>query len=325
MPEPGTIQRERLVLKLNEIYHDLEGRGYDGKHPDILEEEIPRWRRFGSAALDGVRPIRRVLDIGSGTGFVPLQLKEWLRPGDTLTCSDLSGGMLDVCRSNLERAGLACALATLKLDGRTVGLPDRSQDIVTLNAVLHHLPDPRDLCRDIDRVLKPGGLVLIGHEPTRTHADSRLLAINYWLLLPLADIKLFAYELILRLGLFEILRRPLSRFVPELREYNDLLAAVNAELIASGTLTESLPAAEMSSLLDANSPNAGGPQKGRGFSRQVLSACFPGYTVEHCETYTHLGKMPLRRAWLRRYAAWLGKRLPESGANIFCALRKPVT
>lgn len=326
MKDPvSPVPREKLVTRLNEIWHDLENHGYDAKHPDILTDEVSRWRRNAAEALPPARPDMRILDVGSGTGFVPRQLRDFLRKGDVLTCSDISAGMLAACRANLASAGLPCALELLKLDGgpSLPDLADASQDLVTLNAVMHHLPDPPATCREIDRVLKPGGAVLVGHEPTRTHADSRFLALNYWLLLPWVAGKLFGYEVILRLGLFEAVRGPLSRVVPELVAYNRLVDSVNLRLMEEGLIASPLPAAAMSSLLDANSPDAGGPRAGRGFSRASIAACFPGYAVTHCETYTHLGKLPLRKAWVRAYAEWLARRLPESGANIFCALRKP--
>lgn len=328
-PGPDGGARGRLILRLNEIWHDLENRAYDAKHPDILEEEIPRWRRILSLVFGAADGPRRVLDLGSGTGFVPLRLRELLRPGDTLTCSDLSEGMLEACRANVESAGRAAgtgipfALASLKLDGGPIALPDGSQDAVTLNAVMHHLPDPAAVCREIDRILKPGGSVLIGHEPSATWASRRFLVASYWLMLPLADAKQFAYELILRLGWFEALRRPLGRLVPALEEHNRLVDGVNARLIAEGLLREPLSADAVSSLLDAQSPDAGGPRSGRGFSRAILEGYFPGYTVSHFESYNHLHKVNPRRAWMRRYSGWLARRHPEDGSSLFCVLEKP--
>ena len=313
---------ERLILALNEIWHDLEKEAYDAKHPDILEEEIPRWRRVLSGFLGGTRPACRAIDIGSGTGFVSLRLAEWLRADDRLTCADLSAGMLEVCRANLERAGLACGLDTLKLDGKRISLPDSSQDLVTLNAVMHHLPDPAVLCREIDRILKPGGRVLIGHEPTSTWGSKPFLVLNYWALLPLADAKQFVYEIILRLGLFEWVRKPLARFAPELKGHNHLLDETNRRLVAAGVLPAPLPAADLSALLDAQSPDAGGPQSGRGFSREGFAGYFPGYAIEACETYNHLNKIH-PRGWMRGYSGWLARRYPEHGSSIFCGLRKP--
>lgn len=317
------LSLDQLVLRLNEVYHDLENQAYDHKHPDISEDEVPRWHRFGSELLADPRPAWNILDVGTGTGFVPRQLKEWLRPEDRFTCSDLSGAMLEECRRNLEQSGLACRIDLLKLDGKSIDLPDHSQDAVTINAVMHHLAKPEEMCAEIDRVLRPGGCVVIGHEPNRAHHARRLLVWNYWLVLPFADWKLFSYEVILRLGLFEALRKPLGRLVPELRRQNELVDIVNARLLAAGDIRKPLGAAEMSSLLDTNSPTAGGMHGERGFTREDFLAFLPGYGIVRCETYKHLNKIHPRRDWVKRYQDWLGKKFPEHGSSLFCSLRKP--
>lgn len=316
--------RDRLVLRVNEIYHDLENREYDGKHPDILEDEIQRWKRFGSRRLAGNRPAMDVLDLGCGTGFVPLQLKEWLGPEDRLTCADISAAMLEVCKSNLEAAGLPCRMTMAKLDGRGIPAADRSQDLVTVNAVMHHLSRPGDFCREIDRVLRPGGHVMVGHEPNRAHFAHRILAWNYWMLLPLADWKLFGYEILLRLGLFEPLRRPLEAVLPELRLHNRLMDAVNERLLAEGEIDSPLPAAGLSALLDANSPTAGGIHRERGFAREDFPALFPGYVLKEIETYKHLNKIHPEARWIKGYEGWLARRYPDHGSSLFCVLAKPL-
>ncbi|MBW8886761.1 MAG: methyltransferase domain-containing protein [Fibrobacteres bacterium] len=318
----GSGERDRLILALNEIWHDLENRAYDAKHPDILEAEIPRWERVLGQALAGPRGTIAALDLGSGTGFVPMRLKGFLAEGDRLICSDLSSGMLSVCRDAVAAGGCRFALETLKLDGKIIDLPDACLDLVTANAVMHHLPRPEEACREIDRILKPGGLVLIGHEPTRAYGESLFLAASYWLLSPLADFKQFIYEIILRLGWFEALRGPLGRYLPELEAHNRLIADVNARLKEKGLIEKPLAADTISSLLDAQSPNAGGPQAGRGFAFSDFEGYFPGYRPEFRETYTHLGKIHPRARWMRAYSRWLARRFPESGGNLFCGLRK---
>ena len=317
------VSRDRLVLRVNEIYHDLENAEYDDKHPDIVENEIPRWKRLGSRILAGNRPPADVLDLGCGTGFVPIQLKEWLGPQDRLTCADISSVMLLVCKANLQAAGLPCRLEMAKLNGSRIPLADLSQDLVTVNAVMHHLSRPEDFAREIDRVLRPGGRVMVGHEPNRAHFKNALLVWSYWVLLPVADWKLFGYEILLRLGLFEPLRRLMGAFLPELKQHNRLMDAVNERLLAEGAIESRLGAAELSALLDANSPTAGGFHGERGFAREDFPVLFPGYAVEEFETYKHLNKIHARASWLKRYEEWLARRHPHHGSGLFCVMRKP--
>src|SRR5687767_4412561 len=98
-----------LVLRVNEIFHDLEGREYENRHPEIFKGESARWQQIGRHFLNSVRnhPFR-LLDVGSGTGFVPLQLGPFLKESDGVVCSDLSAEMLRVCQQNLSAVGIPC-------------------------------------------------------------------------------------------------------------------------------------------------------------------------------------------------------------------------
>jgi hypothetical protein len=111
--------------------------------------------------------------------------------------------------------------------------------------------------------------------------------------------------------------------VPELDHHNRLLLAVNASLLASGHIQTALPAAKLSSLLDAQSPTAGGSHKGRGFAKEDFPVYFPGYHFERFETYKHLGKIHPRSPWMRNYSTWLAKKFPGNGSSLMCGLRKP--
>lgn len=38
---------EDFILKVNEIYHDIEGKTYENKHPNIFKGETSHWQRNG--------------------------------------------------------------------------------------------------------------------------------------------------------------------------------------------------------------------------------------------------------------------------------------
>ena len=97
------------------------------------------------------------LDLGCGLG---LQAAELRRRGYNVIGLDPSAGLLAV---GLQRLGQAPVLA-----GSALALPfrDESLDFVYTIGVLHHLPGPHSqMCalREITRVLKPGGLLVV-HE-----------------------------------------------------------------------------------------------------------------------------------------------------------------
>jgi len=107
-----------------------------------------------------------VLDYGCGAGDLMRVLGELGARADFTGC-DVSAGMLaEVGKRWPAALGPAPALATQ--DGARTPFADRQFDVVTISAVLHHVPiDERQaVYRELGRVLKPGGrLYVFEHNP----------------------------------------------------------------------------------------------------------------------------------------------------------------
>jgi ubiquinone/menaquinone biosynthesis C-methylase UbiE len=106
-------------------------------------------------------PGERLLEIGVGTGYYSLDLAEWVGPEGTLELFDLQRKFLDhVMRAAAER-GTANLVPT---QGDATALPyeDDSVDAAILTAVLGEIPDTAAALREIRRVLKPGGRLVVG-------------------------------------------------------------------------------------------------------------------------------------------------------------------
>ncbi|MEA2935841.1 MAG: hypothetical protein QOD74_2487, partial [Variibacter sp.] len=103
------------------------------------------------------RPIRSLLDLGTGTGRVLELLGPQIERGLGI---DLSPSMLSVARARLDRAGLRhCAVR--QGDILDVPAPKDSFDAVVIHQVLHYLDDGSAAIREAARVLRPGGRLLV--------------------------------------------------------------------------------------------------------------------------------------------------------------------
>jgi ubiquinone/menaquinone biosynthesis C-methylase UbiE len=107
------------------------------------------------------QPGERVLEIGPGTGYYTLDMAEWVGPEGTVEIFDLQQEFLDHTMRRAGERGLANVVPT-QGDATALDYEDGSIDAVVLNAVLGEIPDPVAALREIRRVLKPGGRLLVG-------------------------------------------------------------------------------------------------------------------------------------------------------------------
>lgn len=177
MSETGRMAGDaQFVRKLNEIFYDVEAEQYDARHPEVIEGDADWWRRRSQEILralraDGAAAVR-ILDVGCGTGFVPSVVADLLASSDLVVGVDQSAGMLARARAKVGEGG-RCRF--VRGDAAGLQFRDASFDVVTVNSFLHHVYDYRAVLREIDRVLRPGGYLVIAHEPNRDFFRSPLV------------------------------------------------------------------------------------------------------------------------------------------------------
>ena len=163
---PADIERAWSDPKLaNVIYHDWEAETYDEKWSISYDERCISYARDRFAAVAGTQgwPYRTALELGSGTGFFLLNLKQ-AGVLDEGHVTDLSPGMVEAAKANARSLGFD--VEGRVADAEAIPYDDETFDLVVGHAVLHHIPDVELALREVLRVLKPGGRFVFAGEPT---------------------------------------------------------------------------------------------------------------------------------------------------------------
>jgi SAM-dependent methyltransferase len=115
----------------------------------LAAEGLSAWRAAVARHL-APRPGTRLLDLGAGTGSWSRAFTGWFA-GLEVVAVEPAAAM----RARCEHPGV--------LPGRAEAIPlgDGSVDAVWLSTVVHHIPDLPRAAREVRRVLRPGGVVLI--------------------------------------------------------------------------------------------------------------------------------------------------------------------
>ncbi len=142
---------------------------WDSVRAGFYSEDV----RDAAIAKAYLHPEMVVADVGAGTGFISAGLAPSVRMVHVI---DGSWEMLEEARKNLQ------AFENIEFhqaDGLSIPLPDASMDAVFANMYLHHCPDPLKAIREMMRLLRPGGRLVI------TDLDGHT---NEWMKTEMADV-----------------------------------------------------------------------------------------------------------------------------------------
>ena len=122
---------------------------------DFVADRVFRKYRQRSVSLLQASPTDAILLLGAGSG---LDLP-YLRNYTNLTAIDLTPGMLAKLEKRAQHLNLPVRAAVM--DGQELRFADASFDAVILHLILAVIPDPVACLREVERVLKPGGTVMV--------------------------------------------------------------------------------------------------------------------------------------------------------------------
>ena len=128
---------------------------------DLMSMGIHRlWKRF-TIELSSVRPGHSILDIAGGTGDLTMQFADRVGAEGEVVLADINQEMLEVGRDRLTDRGYGGRISYVQADAENLPFPDNHFNVVSIAFGLRNVTDKDQALREMTRVLKPGGKLLI--------------------------------------------------------------------------------------------------------------------------------------------------------------------
>lgn len=160
--EPLPAELAARVTTLNE-QRAAASREFFDRHGDRAQAQqeliatVAQYRELLGSVLDGLPPTLEAIEVGPGDGSF---LAELARRCRSVTALDVAPAMLAQTETAIATAGLAKVRACLgDVLAETAPLPPA--DLVVMNMVLHHLPDPAVALARLARLVTPGGALVL--------------------------------------------------------------------------------------------------------------------------------------------------------------------
>jgi len=153
------------------------------KWDEMRQGFFPESVRDAAYETANIKPGQTAADIGAGTGFLSEGL---VGRGANVIAIDQSPAMLDRMREKFGDDGNITYLT-----GNSSNLPvaDASVDAVLANMYLHHVESPTDAIKEMTRILKPGGVLVITDLDTHNHEFLVTEQHDRWMGFERADVK----------------------------------------------------------------------------------------------------------------------------------------
>ncbi|HEY6197150.1 MAG TPA: class I SAM-dependent methyltransferase [Candidatus Binatia bacterium] len=117
--------------------------------------------------LVGAKRRHRVLDLACGPGFVALEFAKHVKE---VVGVDLTAAMLKQARALARRERIE-NVTFRRADATRLPFRDAAFDLVVTRASFHHFPEPERVLKEMARVLKPTGRILISDNTSKDDAE----------------------------------------------------------------------------------------------------------------------------------------------------------
>jgi SAM-dependent methyltransferase len=149
------------------IVSDLAGRWLSRRSPAPFPARLrfvlvhPSWETRALVRAIDPKPGQRVLEIGPGAGHHAVAVARQLQPAGQLDVLDLQPELLDLVARRARRFGVTNIECTVGDACRSLPYEDDAFDAAYLVSVLGELPEPDSTLRDLRRVMRKGGRLVV--------------------------------------------------------------------------------------------------------------------------------------------------------------------
>jgi ubiquinone/menaquinone biosynthesis C-methylase UbiE len=130
-----------------------------------------------AANVDLAEPTAEVLDLGTGTAQIPIELAR-RHAAVRILAIDLAESMLALGRRNVAAAGKEARITFERVDAKGLPFIGGRFAAVMSNSIVHHIPEPHATLAEACRVVRRGGLVFFRDllRPADDNSVRRLVA-----------------------------------------------------------------------------------------------------------------------------------------------------
>jgi|TARA_B110000977_G_scaffold33921_1_gene45210 demethylmenaquinone methyltransferase/2-methoxy-6-polyprenyl-1,4-benzoquinol methylase len=154
-----TVPIEEKAKKVADVFHSVAAK-YDLMN-DLMSAGVHRlWKRY-TIELSGVRAGQSVLDVAGGTGDLTAKFSKIVGKTGKIILVDINESMLRIGRDKLIDMGCSNQVLYTLADAQCLPFPDNTFDCITIAFGLRNVTDKDMALRSMNRILKPGGRLLV--------------------------------------------------------------------------------------------------------------------------------------------------------------------
>jgi len=153
------VDADKKAGLVAEVFSSVAGK-YDIMN-DVMSFGIHRiWKKIAMAHT-GLKKGMRALDIAGGTGDLTIQMSKQVGATGEVIISDINPDMLEQGRRRLIDKGIAGNVKFVEANAEELPFEDNAFDCVTIAFGLRNVTDKDKALKEMHRVLKPGGRLLV--------------------------------------------------------------------------------------------------------------------------------------------------------------------